>query len=250
MSLVSTAVNDGVATVTLTHGKVNALNESTVEELQVVSDHLKDDDGVRAVVLTGNDKFFSFGLDIPELYDYTKEGFHRFLVKFTGLYTSIFQFPKPVIASIGGHAIAGGCMLALACDYRLMVDGRAKIGLNEITFGSSVFAGSVEMLIYCCGQRNAETILMEGEMYTAEKAHHLGLVDRVVPAEDLAEETESTAVMYAEKDPRAFEALKNLMRSPVVDQMERCEQDSLRAFNDIWYSDAVRKNLKDIKIHS
>ena len=250
MSLVTTSRQDGIATVTLTHGKVNALNESTVEDLQSAIDDLREDDEIRAVVLTGNDKFFSFGLDIPELYDYTKEGCHRFLVKFTELYTSIFQCPKPVIASIGGHAIAGGCILATACDYRLMVDNRARIGLNEITFGSSIFAGSVEMLIYCCGQRNAETVLISGMMYSASEALRLGLVDRVVAAEDLAEETAAIALMYAEKDPGAFTALKALLRSPVVEQMERCEQESIRAFNDLWYSATVRKNLKGITIRS
>jgi len=250
MSLVTTSIHDGIATITLNHGKVNALNESTVEDLRAAFDDLREDDEVRAVILTGNDKFFSFGLDIPELYDYTKEGCHRFLVKFTGLYTSIFEFPKPVIASIAGHAIAGGCILAMACDYRLMVDGKARIGLNEITFGSSIFAGSVEMLIYCCGQRNAETILLGGEMYPAEQALRLGLIDKVVSSEICAEETTAIAVLYAEKDPEAFAALKALLRSPVVEQMERCEQESIRAFNDVWYSDTVRKNLQGIKIHS
>ncbi|MCP4685053.1 MAG: enoyl-CoA hydratase/isomerase family protein [bacterium] len=250
MSLVKTDRQDGIATVTLTHGKVNALNEATVEELQAAFEDLREDDDIRTVVLTGNDKFFSFGLDIPDLYDYTKEGCHRFLVKFTGLYTSIFQFPKPVIASIGGHAIAGGCILAMACDYRLMVDSKAKIGLNEISFGSSIFAGSVEMLIFCCGQRNAETVLIGGQMFPAENALRLGLVDRVVSAGDFSEEVIATAVMYADKDPDAFAALKALLRSPVVDQMERCEQESIRAFNDIWYSETVRENLKGIKIHS
>lgn len=250
MSLVKTAIDDGIATLTLTHDKVNALNESTVEELQSAFDDLRDNDQVRAVVLAGNDKFFSFGLDIPDLYEYTKEGCHRFLVKFTGLYTSIFDFPKPVIASIGGHAIAGGCILATACDYRLMVDSKAKIGLNEITFGSTIFAGSVEMLIYCCGQRNAEIVLMGGEMHSAGRALELKLVDRIVAPEDFAEETAAVAAMYADKDPEAFTALKNLLRSPVVEQMERCEQDSIRAFNDIWYSETVRENLKGIRIHS
>lgn len=250
MSLVTMYREDSVATVVLNHGKVNALNESTVEELQVAFDSLTDDDSVRAVVLTGNDKFFSFGLDVPELYDYTEEEFQHYLVKFTGLYTSIFQFPKPVIASIGGHAIAGGCILALACDYRLMVEGKARVGLNEMTFGSSIFAGSVEMLIYCCGQRNAETVLMGGQMYPARQALDLGLIDRVVSPEDFTEETTAVAALYAERDPEAYAALKALLRSPVVDQMERSEQESIRAFTDIWYSDAVRKNLREIKIHS
>ena len=101
------------------------------------------DPDIRAVILTGDGSFFSFGFDIPEFLSHSKESFSSLLKRFTGLYTYLFTYPKPVVAALNGHAVAGGCMLALACDYRIMVSGKAKISSNEIAFGSSVFAGSV-----------------------------------------------------------------------------------------------------------
>jgi enoyl-CoA hydratase len=196
--------DDGIATVTLARGKVNALDEEMVDELRVCLDQLQGDDAVRAVVLTGQGNFFSFGFDIPGFLSYAKPDFIRYLTKFTDLYTELFLFPKPVVAALNGHTIAGGCMLALACDARLMSRGRGKISLNEITFGAAVFAGSVEMLKHCAGPRSAETILLSGAMYDAEHARALGLVDRVTDAEELMAEAMTRASELARQDRTAF----------------------------------------------
>jgi enoyl-CoA hydratase/carnithine racemase len=134
-------------------------------------------------------KFFTFGFDIPEFLKYPRESFERYLTKFTGLYTDIFLFPKPVIAALNGHTIAGGCMLTISCDYRLMVPGKAKISLNEINFGSSLFAGSVEMMKFWVGTRHAERAVSTGEMYGADEALRMGLIDQIVPPEELDAET-------------------------------------------------------------
>ncbi len=241
-------ISDGIATITLQRGKVNALNELLVDELHHGLERLEKDSAVRSVILTGRGKFFSFGLDIPELYDYSKESFADFLRKFTGLYTRLFVFPKPVIAAINGHAIAGGCMLASACDFRLMVTGKAKISLNEITFGSSVFAGSVEMLKYVVGSRNAETMLCSGAMYSAENAARFGLVDKVVSEDGLQDEARRIAEEMAGKSAAAFRSIKMLLRGPVAKAMETGEAASIREFVDIWYSPATREKVKDIQI--
>ena len=115
-----------VATIRLERGKVNALNSDVVRELITSLDEAAQHPDIKAVVLTGTGKFFSFGFDIPEFLSYSRERFTEFLVSFTGLYTDLFLFPKPVIAALNGHTVAGGCMLATACDYRIMVDGRGR----------------------------------------------------------------------------------------------------------------------------
>src|SRR5215475_12883899 len=107
------SINDGIAEVRLQRGKVNALNEEAVEELARSLQSLAADPHVKAVILTGDGPFFSFGFDIPEFLSYTRESFSAFLKKFTGLYTYLFTYPKPVVAALNGHAVAGGCMLAL-----------------------------------------------------------------------------------------------------------------------------------------
>ncbi len=173
MSFVHVSKKGEIATVTLARGKVNALNEQMFREIRTSFQDLEKSSEVRAVILTGRGKFFSFGFDIPELLSYSKDDFIRYLTKFANFCSYLFLFPKPVIAALNGHTIAGGCMLANACDFRVMVAEKAKIALNEITFGASVFAGSVAILKFCVGSRNAETILYSGTMYSPCEAVRL-----------------------------------------------------------------------------
>ena len=250
MSSIQISTSGGIATVTLNRGKVNAFNESMVEEIQSCFEELRKDQTVRAIILTGQGKFFTFGFDIPEFLSYSKESFIRYLTKFTALYTYVFLLPKPVIAALNGHTIAGGCMLALACDYRMMVSGKAKISLNEITFGSSVFAGCVEMLNFCTGSRNAQKILYSGAMLSAEEAEEFGLVDQITSQGNLIADVRKFAEDFTRKESAAFQSIKTLLRRPVAENMIRREKDSVHEFADIWYSERTWKNLQEIKIHS
>ena len=250
MNTVFSTKNDGIAIVSLQRGKVNALNEPMVEELQNSLQELEKDENITSVILTGSEKFFSFGFDVPEFLNYSKSDFIRFLEKFTNFYTYLFLFPKPIVAALNGHTIAGGCMLATACDLRLMVTGKARISLNEITFGAPVLAGSLEMLKYCVGSRNAQSIVYSGAMYSAEEAFELGLVDQVSSEDSLAEDARKIAQELAQKDSSAFRSIKHLLRKPVAEQMIKREKDAILEFVDIWYSEQTWENLKEIEIYS
>ncbi len=250
MDYINVSKNEGVATLTLNRGKVNALNEVMVEQLNDCFADLESDQGTKSVLLTGQGTFFSFGFDIPEFLSYSKDDFTRYITKFTNLYTYMFLFPKPVIVALNGHTVAGGSMLATACDYRIMASGNEKISLNEITFGSSVLAGSVEMLKYCTGQKNAQTILCSGDMYSASEALQLGLIDRIASEDSLMNEAGGIARDFAEKDNVAFSSVKGLLRKPVAEEMVRREGNSIREFIDIWYSEKTWEKIKEIKIRS
>jgi enoyl-CoA hydratase/carnithine racemase len=248
MSHVELTQTDDVAIVALNRGKVNALNHTVVRELADQLRVLETSDGVGAVVLTGSGKFFTFGFDIPEFLSFSKPQFTEFLTDFTDLYRQIFLFPKPVVAGLNGHTIAGGCMLALACDRRVMANGKAKISLNESTFGASVFAGCAAMLRARVGQRKAETILYSGDMYGAEAAAAMGLVDRVAPVDELLGVAVEEARVLASKDPTAFHSIKALLRGPIADEFERREAAAVREFAEIWYSAETWENLQKIEI--
>jgi enoyl-CoA hydratase/carnithine racemase len=245
MDFVSLTTNEGIARVALSRGKVNAINEKVVDELTDCFRALSYDPSVTAVILTGEGKFFTFGFDIPEFLSYTKEAFVRYLTKFTGLYTAIFLYPKPVVAALNGHTIAGGCMLAIACDYRIMVMGNAKISLNEINFGSSVFAGSVELMKLWLGQKQAEAVLLSGAMYSAEEALQMGLIDRITTKDDLDGEALKNAREYASQDSAAFRSIKKLLRQSTAEEMTKREKASILEFVDIWYSEKTWKGLQD-----
>lgn len=249
MSYIHVSRDGEIATVTLSRGKVNALNEPMVEEITTSFEDLATDNQVKSIIFTGSGKFFSFGFDVPELLSYPKNDFIRYLEKFTSLYTALFCFPKPVVAALNGHTIAGGCMLATACDFRLMVTGKARISLNEITFGAPVPAGTLEMLKYCVGSRNAQSIVYSGAMYSGEEAFQLGLVDQVSSEDSLAEDARKIAQELAQKDSSAFKSIKHLLRKPVAEQMIKREKDAILEFVDIWYSEQTWENLKEIEIY-
>lgn len=248
MNFVITKYEGNVATVILNRGKVNAINEDVTAELKTVFRELETDFKVKSIVLTGKGKFFSFGLDVPELYEYPREAFKVFVTKFADLYTYLFLYPKPILAALNGHTTAGGCMIAIACDYRLMVTGKSRIGLNEITFGSSLFPGSVEMLRYCVGDKNAQIIAYSGAMYPPEEALALGLVDRIVSEEDFPAVTRELAKEFADKQGAAFQSIKMLLRHDVGELMKRKDSAYSDKMIDIWYSENTRRLLKNITI--
>lgn len=248
MNFLTVETRQKIATVVLKRGKVNALNGEVVDELRKCLGALEVDQNINAVVLTGYGKFFSFGFDIPEFLSFTKEKFTKYLINFTDLYAYLFLYPKPVVAALNGHTIAGGCMLALACDNRVMADGKGKISLNEIAFGSMVFAGSTEMLRFWVGSANATKVLYSGAMYSAEDAMRVGLVDSVLAEESLMVEARNIATDLASKHLPAFAGIKTLLRKPIVEDMKKRERESIREFVDIWYSEPTWANLQKIKI--
>ncbi|MEI7637655.1 MAG: enoyl-CoA hydratase/isomerase family protein [Syntrophus sp. (in: bacteria)] len=250
MEFVRVEKTDGIANVILSRGKVNAINEFVIDELIACFKELADDAQTKAVIISGQGKFFTYGFDIPEFLNYKKDDFLRYLTKFTDFYGDVFLFPKPVIAALNGHTMAGGCMIAIACDYRIMVSGKAKISLNEINFGSSLFAGSVEIIKLWLGQKNAETAFYTGAMYTAEEAFQLGLIHQVSMEADLDANARAVAEQYAAKDGVAFRSIKHLLRKPLADEITEREKDSLLEFVDIWYSENTWKNLQGKTIQS
>lgn len=248
MSCFEITVADAVATITMARGKVNAINTEFVAELSGLLDEFETDSSTNALILTGRGKFFSFGLDIPELYDLSPAEMTRFIRTFCSLYHRLFLFPKPTVAAINGHAIAGGCILATACDTRLMAEGNGKMALNEITFGATLFTGAVEMLRYACGNRNAEKILLSGTMFSPAESLQLGLVDRIVTSDDL----QNVAMQHALEQSRyvgpQFTSLKRLVRGPISSAWRTREDQSILDWINIWYSPETRERARSIQI--
>lgn len=250
MDYVAIGQSGGVATLTLARGKVNALNRAVVRELTQALTSIEADGVSRAVVITGQGKFFSFGFDIPEFLSHTPQDFAQYLTEFTALCAYIFLYPKPIVAALNGHAIAGGCMLALACDLRVMVSSAARISLNEIGFGSSVFAGTGEMLRFWVGGRSATTMLYSGAMYSAEEARELGLVEMVVAESALHSAAADAAAELGAKDAAAFASIKRLLRTRLAEEAGSREAEAIREFVELWYSPSTREHLKKITIRS
>ena len=193
-----------VASLTVNRPKVlNALNLQTLDELRRAILDLKHDDTVRAVILTGaGDKSFVAGADINELAVQTPTSGREHAVRGQHVLDLIEHMGKPVIAAINGYALGGGCELAMACTMRIAAD-TAKLGQPEINLGIMPGYAGTQRLARIAGRGRALELLLTGDQISAQEAHRLGLVNRVVPAASLMAEAKALASALAGKAPVA-----------------------------------------------
>lgn len=194
----------GVAIVTINRPTVlNALNRQTLEELRRTILALTHDDTVRCVIITGaGEKAFIAGADINELSVQTPVGGRQHALAGQHILDLIENMGKPVIAAINGFALGGGCELAMACTIRVAAD-TAKIGQPEINLGIIPGYAGTQRLARLVGRGRALELLLTGEHISAQEAHRIGLVNRVVPAAELMSEARKLAATLASKAPVA-----------------------------------------------
>jgi enoyl-CoA hydratase/carnithine racemase len=246
MKRIVTSHHDGTAVIQLDRGVTNALDLGLVDELAEAIRGAKDDPDTHSVVLaSSNDKFFSIGFDIPRLYRLSREDFETFYRRFNQTCLDLYTTPKPTVAAITGHAIAGGCILALCCDYRLIADGKKLMGLNEIKLGVPVpYLGDC-VLRALVGDRKARDIMEIGDFFPAEKALEMGLVDQVLPLEKVSSASIERARMLGESPPKALRVIKQNRVEPIEAQFAACLDRKIETFLDCWYSADARDRLKE-----
>jgi enoyl-CoA hydratase/carnithine racemase len=185
MSTVLASDRDGgVRVLTLHRTPANAINEDLLADLGAALAAARADGGVRAVVLTGDGRFFGAGFDLgapPRDAAATA----RLNVLYREAHVALLSFPKPTIAMVNGHAIAGGLVMALACDYRLGLDGDYRIGLNETAIGASFPKAAVEIVRLRLTHARASELLLGAALYPSSHAPRLGVVDELLPSETL-----------------------------------------------------------------
>jgi len=191
--------------------KRNALNIKTREEGAALLDQLRDDDSIGVVVFTGaGDKAFVAGADIGEFAGRTAIT-QRDVMTSRSLFTAIDTFPKPVIAMINGYCLGGGCELALACDIRI-ASQNASFGQPEINLGIIPGGGGTQRLTRLVGEGKAMELVLTGEIIDANTAFAIGLVNHVVPADQLQTKTLEIATRIAEKSPIALQLAKEAVK--------------------------------------
>lgn len=204
---IKTENRDGVLLITIDRPKVlNALNAQTVNELRQAFEAARDDDGVGCVILTGaGEKAFVAGADISELAKMTPITGKITSERGQRVFSAVERFPKPVIAAINGFALGGGCELALACHIRIASE-HAQLGLPEVTLGIIPGYGGTQRMVRLLGKGKALELILTGDRVTAAEAERIGLVNRVVPADQLLETAEKMARTIMSRGPLAVRA--------------------------------------------
>ncbi|UCC74868.1 MAG: enoyl-CoA hydratase/isomerase family protein [Gemmatimonadota bacterium] len=192
--------------------KLNALNAEVRVGVAMALEQLRQDDDVRVAIITGaGDKAFIAGADIAEFEGKSGvEGYHY--IQTGDVYSAVERFPKPTIAMINGFCLGGGCEVALACDIRIASD-KAKLGQPEINLGLIPGGGGTQRLPRLVGQGHAMRLIYTGDAIDAASAEKIGLVDEVVPQDELKGRVMELATKIAEKSPAALQATKESIRA-------------------------------------
>ncbi len=243
--MLQTDVINKVGVITLDNGKSNPINPDLIKELEEALDGLQSDKKVRAVVLSSkSEKFFSNGFDLPHFYHQPEEHFKQFFRAFDDFTLKLYALPKPTIAAINGHAVAGGCVLAICCDYRIMAKGNILMGLNEVKLGVPVPYPADLMLHQKIGTQKAQQMLESGNFYPPEHLMMLGLVDQVSEPDMVLAEAIEKGKELANHPPQAFAAIKANRTEQLVAQVKAVLADKQEHFFKCWYSKSTQKKVE------
>ncbi|MGD2158738.1 MAG: enoyl-CoA hydratase/isomerase family protein [Anaerolineales bacterium] len=244
--MISVEYRNNVALVKLDRGVTNAIHLQLVDELDGALQRIKRDSRTRALVLlSANDKFFSIGFDIPSLFGLSMEDFLGFYQAFNRVCLELYTFPKPTVAAVTGHAIAGGCILALCCDYRFIAEGRRLMGLNEIKLGVPVPYTADCVLRDLVGVRVARDVMEGGEFYQPEDAFQMGMVDRICPPEKVLTQAVEKAKVLSAFSQQAYTLIKRNRVEQIEEYIKAHLKAKERLFVDRWYSEEARELLRE-----
>lgn len=232
---------DGVRVLRMEFGRANAMNRELLDGLAA---GLSDGDP-QPTVLTGEGRVFSAGLDLVTLDSIDRDGLEGFLTRFAATMIQVLTTPYPLVAAVNGHAVAGGCVLALACDYRVGTEGEFKIGMNELSHGLPLPAVASEIPRGALTPQTYRTVVMSGVLMAPETAQQVGLLDMVSADAESCIERACTLARAQGKSLEAFAAVKAAVVAPVVNAIKEMREPLDRRFVDIWFSDATTASRRE-----
>jgi enoyl-CoA hydratase len=233
---------DGIAIVRMAHGKANAMTSEFCELLTARLDELNRG-ATRAVVITGTGRMFSAGVDLLRLLDGGAAYVRKFVPALSAMLTTAFTCPKPMIAAINGHAIAGGCVLACAADKRLMSLDAGRIGVTELLVGVPFPASALEIMRSALTPHHFAEAIFSGATYTPREAAGRGLVDEVVDPDSLLDRAIECAKGLAALPPATFALTKKQIRGPALERLQ--DDVSKSEVDEIWASAETLARVRD-----
>ncbi len=246
MKTIEVTVKDHLAIITLNRGKANSLNREMVTELSDMLTNIENDSTIGGVMITGREHFFSAGLDLIELYDYNEEEAKSFWHLFLNFTAKITAFKKPMVAAINGHSPAGGCVIALACDARVMAEGKYIIGLNEVPVGIIIPNCIFNLYSFWLGKANATRSLLEGKLFNPEEALAIGLVDELVKSESILTAAERRVRKYMAFEKTTWSQSKVNIRRELIEITSADQRADLAVMLKQWWAPSTRAILKTV----
>lgn len=239
-----------VAIVRMNSNPMNVINEVFFSDLQEAFSTLESDHAESPVVLTSSQRAFSAGLDLKyhlSLFtDGDEEDIWQWYTRFRGSLLRVFTYERPVVAAVNGHAIAGGLILALCCDYRVCVDSSARFGLNEITIGFPVPSAIAQIVLYALGTAIAQQVMTTGFLYESRDAVRLGFFDESREADKLLSHCVEFAEQYCPSIIPGYAFSKRALRREVVANMEGTCSEVDRDLPRVLRSPGVLESLGDL----
>jgi enoyl-CoA hydratase len=239
--MISVEVRGQVAVVQMGHGKANALDTALCRSLTAEFGELAGR-GCRAAVLTGRGSIFSAGVDLLRLRDAGPGYLDEFLPALSQAFLAVFDCPVPVVAAVNGHAIAGGCILTCACDYRVMNEGHGRIGVTELLVGVPFPITALEILRFAAGTRIKELAYF-GRTYRAAEAVSLGLVDEAVAETQVLARAAEVAAELAALPAEPLRHTRKQVRGPVLERIAQ-QRATDSEVHRMWGSPSARQAIE------
>jgi len=233
--------HDNVLELRLARPPVNALDPKLVAALREAIAHAPAQ-GVRAIVLSGPPGMYSAGLDVPTLLTLDRAGMIAFWNDFFGLVRTIARSPIPIVAAITGHSPAGGAVLAIFCDYRIMARGAFKIGLNEVQVGLTVPEPIQVGLRRLVGPYRAERLMVAGAMIETEEAVRIGFVDESLEVAEVVPRAIAWCQKLLALPHEAMSSTRRLARADLHAALDRA--DVGEDFADAWFAEEAQTTLR------
>lgn len=233
-----------VASVTLNRPPVNSLDVAFTEELTRALKKIEKSGEVDALILKSkNPNIFSSGLDLHDLFAQPRSHLELFWQHIQDLWLQLYSSRLPTIAAINGHCLAGGTILATACDYRVAVEGSYGIGVTAAKIGVVAPPWFLKMLTYVMGQRNTELALQQGRVFTPSEAMGVGLVDRVCPKDTMDEECWKALDPFLTVSAESRATMKLSLRMDLINNFLQSREEDMNNFVNFILKESVQSNL-------
>lgn len=224
MTILTTKVENGIATIAMDDGKANVLSTDMIAQLNAAFDEAESAGAI--VILTGRENMFSGGFNLKEMQAGPKEAM-ILTSKGSKLARRIMAHPRPVILAAPGHTIAMGAFLALACDYAMIKEGDYKVGLNETLIGMTMHNFGIELARAMLAKNYFNRCVMNAEIYNPKSSVHAGFFDRTVPAEQWDMALPMAGQMFGQLNKDAFRNTKLRARKALFEILDQAIEDDL-----------------------